>query len=54
MLKLLREVTPDPIFISTTTYTMQEQAIALNNGADLYGQISENPSENYICFRLGL
>ena len=46
-LRLLREVTKDPIFISTATYTMQEQGKALENGADLFGQISDNPSENY-------
>lgn len=46
-LRLLREVTNDPIFISTTTYTMQEQGKAIENGADLFGQISDNPSENY-------
>jgi DNA-binding response OmpR family regulator len=46
-LPLLREVTNDPIFISTTTYTMQEQGVAVRLGADLFGQISENPEDNY-------
>lgn len=46
-LPLLREVTNDPIFISTTTYTMQEQGIAVSLGADLFGQISENPNDNF-------
>jgi len=47
MLRLLRDVTNAPILISTTSYTMQEQGKALNNGADLFGQISENSNENY-------
>ena len=46
-LPLLREITNDPIFISTTTYTMQEQSLAVSLGADLFGQISENPNDNY-------
>jgi DNA-binding response OmpR family regulator len=46
-LSLLREATNDPIFISTTQYTMQEQGIAVSLGADLFGQISENPQDNY-------
>ena len=46
-LPLLREVTNDPIFISTTNYTMQEQGIAVSLGADLFGQISNNPNDNY-------
>ena len=45
-LRLLRDVTNDPILISTTTYTMQEQGKAIGLGADLFGQISDNPSEN--------
>ena len=46
-LKLFREVTNDPIFISTDSYTMQEQTKAHRLGADLFGQISDTPSENY-------
>jgi len=46
-LPLLRDATNDPIFISTTTYTMQEQGVAVRLGADLFGQISENPEDNY-------
>jgi len=46
-LKYLREVTDVPILISTTTYTMQEQAKAINLGADLFGQISNDPTENF-------
>jgi DNA-binding response OmpR family regulator len=46
-LPLLRETTNDPIFISTTNYTMQEQGDAVTLGADLFGQISDNPEENY-------
>ena len=47
MLKLLRGVTHAPIFVSTTTFTAQEQAEAVNNGADLFAPIGENPSRNY-------
>lgn len=47
MLKILRDVTSDPIFISTTSYTMQEQTEATLNGADLFGQISDSPNDNY-------
>ena len=46
-LGLLREVTNDPILISTTTYTMQEQCVAIQLGADLFGQISDAPNDNY-------
>jgi DNA-binding response OmpR family regulator len=46
-LPLLREATNDPIFISTTTYTMQEQGEAISLGADLFGQIGENPNDNF-------
>ena len=47
MLRLLRDVTHAPILISTTNYTMQKQTEAQNNGADLFGAISENPSDNH-------
>jgi DNA-binding response OmpR family regulator len=47
LLRLMRDVTTAPILIATTTYTLQEQSIALNNGADLFGLISENPNDNY-------
>ena len=43
----LREVTNAPILIATSTYTMQEQGKALSLGADLFGQISDNPNDNY-------
>ena len=46
-LRLLREATNDPILIATTSYTMQEQGKAVSLGADLFGQISDNPNENY-------
>jgi len=46
-LGLLREVTNDPILISTTTYTMQEQGTAIQLGADLFGQIGDDSSDNY-------
>jgi two-component system response regulator VanR len=46
-LKLLREVTNAPIFISTSTYSMKEHRVANSLGADLYGQLSHNPEENY-------
>jgi two-component system response regulator VanR len=47
MLKLLRGVTHAPIFVSTTTFTAQEQAEAVSNGADLFAPIGETPSHNY-------
>ena len=46
-LPLLREATNDPIFIASSTYTMQKQAEAVNLDADLFGQIGETPSDNY-------
>ena len=46
-LSLLRHVTNDPILISTTSYTMQEQGEALRLGADLFGQISDSPNDNF-------
>ena len=45
-LPLLREATNAPIFIATTGCAMQKQAEAVNPGADLYGQIGENPDDN--------
>ena len=48
-LPLLREATNDPVFIATPTYTMQEQGEAVRLGADLFGQISDNPNDNYNC-----
>jgi len=46
-LRLLREVTNDPIFLATDSYTMQEQGRAIRLGSDLFGQISDTPSDNY-------
>ena len=46
-LPLLREATNDPLFISSTTYTMQEQGIAIKLGADLFGQIGETSKDNF-------
>ena len=46
-LPLLRGIADAPIFIATTTYTMQKQAEAVNLGADLYGQIGETPNDNF-------
>ena len=46
-LRLLRDVTNDPIFIATNNYTSLEQTQAYRLGADLFGQISDNPSDNY-------
>ena len=46
-LSLLREATNDPILIATTSYTMQEQGKAVSLGVDLFGQISDNPNDNY-------
>jgi hypothetical protein len=44
LLPLLREVTGDPIFILSLTYTMQEQGEAVRLAADLFGQFSDNPA----------
>jgi len=46
-LKLLRGITNDPIFISTSSYTMQEQGEANSLGADLFGQAGDSPEDNY-------
>jgi len=46
-LSLLRDVTNAPILISTDKYSMQEQGKALSLGADLFGQISDYPADNY-------
>jgi len=43
----LRSATIAPIFISTTNYSMQEQGKAIKNGADLFGQISDDPRDNF-------
>jgi two-component system response regulator VanR len=43
----LREATHDPIFIASSTYTMQEQGIAVRLGADLFGEAGETPNDNY-------
>jgi DNA-binding response OmpR family regulator len=47
LLSLLREVTHAPILISTSNYSREEHKRASRNGADLYGEISENPNDNY-------
>jgi len=46
-LPILREATNLPIFIASSTYTMQKQAEAVRLGADLFGQAGETPSDNY-------
>ena len=46
-LPVLRAMTNNPIFIATTAYTMQEQGVAVSLGADLFGQISDDPNDNY-------
>jgi two-component system response regulator VanR len=46
-LSLLREVTTAPILISTTSFTNQKHCKALQNGADLFAPLSENPNENF-------
>lgn len=47
MLRILRDVTNDPIFISASNYSMQEQGEAHDLGADLFGQVGETPEDNY-------
>ena len=46
-LPILREATSDPIFIASSTYTMQKQAEAVKLGADLFGQAGGTPNDNY-------
>ena len=46
-LPILRAATNDLIFVSTTKYTMQEQGVAVRLGADLFGQLSDDPNDNY-------
>jgi len=46
-LKLLREVTNDPIFIATSTHSVQEQSVANNLGADLFAPNGNTPQENF-------
>ena len=41
-LKILRDITRDPIFIGTSVFSVTEQLEALKNGADSYGVISES------------
>jgi len=43
----LRESTNDPVFIATLNYSPLEQGEAVSLGADLFGQLSDNPAENY-------
>ncbi|MCL2797306.1 MAG: response regulator transcription factor [Firmicutes bacterium] len=45
-LRLLREVTNDPIIIGTNKYSPMEHSKALSMGADSYAQISDTPQEN--------
>ena len=46
-LPFLRDVTNDPIFIATSRYTKEEHAEAHSLGADLFGEVFENPQGNY-------
>ena len=46
-LELLRAVTIVPILIATNFYTVQEQWQAIALGADLFGQISDEATENH-------
>lgn len=43
-LKIMRDITNDPILISTSNFSTQEQTKALYNGADSYAQVS-NPED---------
>lgn len=47
LLRVLRDVTNDPIFIATSNYSTQEHAEASNLGADLYGKAGDTPEVNY-------
>jgi len=46
-LRILRDVTNDPILIATNSYTTQEQRRAMELGADFFGQVNDNPNDNY-------
>jgi len=46
-MKLLRDVTNAPIFIATSTYSREEHVEASSLGADLFGEINDNPADNY-------
>jgi len=46
-LKFLRDVTSVPILIATSSYTMQEQCEAITLGADFFGQLSDDPNDNF-------
>ena len=40
-LKILRDITNDPILIGTSDFSVEEQAEALRNGADFYGSFGD-------------
>ena len=40
-LKLLRNITSSPILIATSRFTLEEHALAINNGADAFGPIGD-------------
>jgi len=46
-LKLLCDVTSDPIFIATSLYSKQEHAEASSLGAELFGEVFDTPEGNY-------
>ena len=46
-LKILRDVTCDPIFIASSDYTTEEHLTASSLGADLYGKAGATPEVNY-------
>ena len=41
LLGLMRKVTNTPIFIATSSYTHEKQAVALSKGADMYGEFRD-------------
>ena len=46
-LLLLRAVTPVPIFLSTSNFSIQEHTLVTKLGADLYGMLVDEPEVNY-------
>jgi DNA-binding response OmpR family regulator len=46
-LPILRDVTNAPIFIAVDSYDREKHTKAMSLGADLFGEISNGPKENY-------
>jgi len=46
-LRLLREVSIAPILVSATSYSKEQHREVTGLGADYFGELSDNPEENY-------